>query len=62
MFLKILVTAEEPLSVGLESIGTKTLLYKLPVVLKNGEIMEIPIIPGNSFRGGLERYYVKTCA
>ena len=51
MFLKIIMTAKEPLSVGLESIGIKTLLYKIPVVLKNGKSFEIPIIPGNSFRG-----------
>ena len=53
MLVKILITTKEPLSVGLESIGIKTLLYKIPIVLKNGETKEIPIIPGNSFRGVL---------
>lgn len=42
---------KEPLSVGLESIGTTTLLYKLPVVKDNGDVLDIPIIPGNSIRG-----------
>lgn len=51
MLIKILLKAKEPLSVGMESMGIRTLLYKLPVILKNGEIIEIPIIPGNTFRG-----------
>lgn len=53
MFLTILITTKEPLSIGLESIGIKTLLYKLPVILKDGERLETPIIPGNSLRGVL---------
>lgn len=66
MFIRILLTAKEPLSVGLESIGIKTLLYKLPVVLRNGVIMEIPVIPGNSFRGVLrdtmsKRFILDVC-
>jgi hypothetical protein len=66
LFLRILLTAKEPLSVGLESIGIKTLLYKLPVVLRNGVIMEIPVIPGNSFRGVLrdtmsKRFILDVC-
>jgi CRISPR/Cas system CSM-associated protein Csm3 (group 7 of RAMP superfamily) len=51
LLIKILLKAKEPLSVGMESMGIRTLLYKLPVILKNGEIIEIPIIPGNTFRG-----------
>ncbi|GEM_PF-1842308 len=43
--------AKEPLSIGFESIGTTTLLYKLPVVRDNGDVLDIPIIPGNSIRG-----------
>ena len=43
--------AKEPLSIGFESIGTTTLLYKLPVVKDNGDVLDIPIIPGNSIRG-----------
>jgi CRISPR/Cas system CSM-associated protein Csm3 (group 7 of RAMP superfamily) len=66
MHIKILLTVKEPLSVGLESIGIKTLLYKIPIVQRNGELFEIPIIPGNSFRGVLrdtmaKRYILDIC-
>lgn len=66
MFVKILITAKEPLSVGMESIGIKTLLYKIPVILKDGEILQLPIIPGNSFRGVLrdtmaKRFILDVC-
>ncbi|MDF2954485.1 RAMP superfamily CRISPR-associated protein [Candidatus Alkanophaga liquidiphilum] len=43
--------AKEPLSVGFESVGTTVLLYKLPIVKEDGELLEVPIIPGNSIRG-----------
>jgi hypothetical protein len=51
LIMRILLTAKEPLSVGMESMGIRTLLYRLPVALKNGEIIEVPVIPGNTFRG-----------
>jgi len=66
MFVKILITTKEPLSIGLESIGIKTLLYKIPIVFKNGETKEVPIIPGNSLRGVLrdtmaKRFIMDVC-
>jgi hypothetical protein len=51
LIIRILLTAKEPLSVGMESMGIRTLLFRLPVLLKNGEIIEVPVIPGNTFRG-----------
>ncbi len=51
MRVTLKLKAKEPLSIGFESIGTTMLLYKLPVIKDTGDVLEIPIIPGNSIRG-----------
>ncbi len=53
MLLKLTLEALEPISIGLESTGIKMLLYRMPVVTPSGEVLEIPVIPGNSLRGVL---------
>lgn len=53
MLLKLTLQALEPISIGLESLGIKMLLYRMTVVTPNGEVLEIPVIPGNSLRGVL---------
>lgn len=53
MLLTLTLQALEPISVGLESTGIKMLLYRMPVVTSRGEVLEIPVIPGNSLRGVL---------
>ncbi len=51
MKIVLKMTALEPISVGFESIGIETLIYKIPIVKENGEVLDVPIIPGNSLRG-----------
>lgn len=51
--LTLQLKALEPISVGLESTGIKMLLYRMAVVTPRGEVLEIPVIPGNSLRGVL---------
>lgn len=53
MLLKLQLRALEPISIGLESIGTKMLLYRMTVMTPEGEVLETPVIPGNSLRGVL---------
>lgn len=53
MLLKLRLQALEPISVGLESTGIKMLLFRMAVVGPEGEVLEIPVIPGNSLRGVL---------
>lgn len=53
MRLVLRMKALEPISVGYESIGIETLLYSLPVIMENGNAIEVPVIPGNSLRGVL---------
>lgn len=53
MLLTLTLQALEPISVGLESTGIKMLLYRMPVVTPSGDVLEIPVIPGNSLRGVL---------
>ncbi len=53
MQITLTLQALEPISVGLESTGIKMLLYRMSVVKPSGEVLEIPVIPGNSLRGVL---------
>lgn len=53
MLLTLTLQALEPISVGLESTGIKMLLYRMSTITPNGEVLEIPVIPGNSLRGVL---------
>ena len=42
----------EPISYGDESIGIKTLIKRISILLpENGEIIQVPVILGNGFRG-----------
>jgi len=50
----LLLQAREPISYGEESVGIKTLIKKVSVLLPGrGEIIEVPVILGNGIRGVL---------
>ncbi|MEM4402516.1 MAG: hypothetical protein QW376_08585 [Candidatus Caldarchaeum sp.] len=51
--LTLTLQALEPISIGLESTGIKMLLYRIPIITPSGEVLEVPVIPGNSLRGVL---------
>jgi len=53
MRIVLKIEAIEPISVGFESTGIETSLYRIPIIMPDGDVIDVPIIPGNSLRGVL---------
>ena len=50
----LVLRSREPISYGEESIGVKTLVKKISILLpEQGEVIQVPVILGNGFRGVL---------
>ncbi len=50
----LVLRSREPISYGEESIGVKTLIKRISILLpEQGEVIQVPVILGNGFRGVL---------